>query len=84
MEKVITKIHDVIDNDLPSRYVEGLEFTKDKLPGMSIDVLRRACRAGMLTFAVGLPPEGENIKRRYLVDVNAFEKCLRGEMNLFK
>ncbi|WP_105300577.1 hypothetical protein [Anaerococcus marasmi] len=74
----------VIDNRLNSRYVEGLEYAESRLSGMSIDVLRRACRADKLTFAVALPPEDENIKWRYLVDVQTFEKCLKGELNLFK
>lgn len=67
-----------------TRYVEGLEYVEGRISGMSIDVLRRACRAEKLTFAVALPPEDENKKWRYLVDVQVFEKCLNGEMSLFK
>ena len=51
---------------------------------ISIDVLRRACRAGKLNFAVALPPENDNIKWRYLLDVQAFEQCLSGDRDLFK
>ncbi len=84
MEKAIKEMHKAIDGCLAPKYVEGLEYAEDRLTGMSLDVLRRACRAGKLNFAVALPPEDDNIKWRYLVDVQAFEKCLSGERDLFK
>lgn len=73
----------VDDNEINEKYVENLDYVQERT-GISKELLQKACRADKLTFAVGLPPEGENIKWRYLVDVLAFEKCLKGEMNLFK
>lgn len=73
----------VDDKEIKGKYVENLDYAQERT-GISTELLQRACRAGKLTFAVGLPPEGENIKWRYLVDVLAFEKCLKGEMNLFR
>lgn len=83
MEKAIKEMHKAIDVCLAPKYVEDLDYAKDRL-GMSIDVLRRACRAGKLNFAVALPPENDNIKWRYLLDIQAFEQCLSGERDLFK
>ena len=85
MEAKITEMHEIIEESLEEVRVVDIDYASSRLPGISLDCLKRACKEDRLTFAIGLPPRGEEFQTwRYLVDKRAFDECLEGKRDLFK
>lgn len=85
MEAKITEMHEIIEESLEDVRVVDIDYASARLPGISLDCLKRACKEDRLTFAVGLPPRGEEFQTwRYLVDKKALDECLAGKRDLFK
>lgn len=53
-----------------------------KRMGWDAESMRQAIRNNKLSFATGY--QQESGKRVFLVDKNAFEKCMAGQKDLFK
>lgn len=85
MEKAIKEMHKAIEESLEDVKIVDLDYAWRRLSGISLDCLKRACKENRLTFAIGLPPKGEEFQTwRYLVDKNALDECLAGKRDLFK
>lgn len=85
MEKAIKEMHKAIEESLEDVKIVDLDYDWRRLSGISLDCLKRACKENRLTFAIGLPPKGEEFQTwRYLVDKNALDECLAGKRDLFK
>lgn len=85
MEAKITDMHEAIEESLEDVNIVDIDYAHKKLSGISLDCLKRACKENRLTFAIGLPPRGQEFQTwRYLVDKRALDECLEGKRDLFK
>ena len=85
MEAKITEMHEIIEKSLEDVRVVDIDYASARLPGISLDCLKRACKEDRLTFAIGLPPRGEEFQTwRYLVDKRAFDEKKKKKRDLFK
>lgn len=64
-----------------SEYLISLPEASDRM-GWDAESMRQAIRNNKLSFATGY--QQESGKWVFLVDKNAFEKCLEGKKDLFK
>ena len=64
-----------------SEYLISLPEASERM-GWDAESMRQAIRNNKLSFATGY--QQKSGKRVFLVDKNAFEKCLAGQKDLFK